>query len=168
VAAIVAESVKLTESLPDFVVDERSAMRAGDGGKHFASWVRLGELLGEWDRCHALCRTMRLAGWIDGPAHVKDRPQAHTFMAYGVPHRLATIPRGTPRERHLAAAVAAGAEPALIDLETATARFERLDRRQRDYRPMQVTQTINSMGNLVAEDRGPETPTEYVPLAKRP
>jgi hypothetical protein len=166
VASIVDESVKLTKTLPPEVVDERSAMRASaDGGKHFAAWLRLGELLAIWESCHELNRTMQRAHWCDGPGHAKDRPGAWTFVAYKVPHRLATIPRGTPRERHLAAAVAAGCEPGLYGWDDAVARFERLDRRQRDYRPMQVIQSFDSMGNLRGEQRSPETAGEWAPMA---
>lgn len=166
VADVVAESVKLTKSLPDHVIDERTAVRASaDGGNHFAAWVRLGELLGVWEQCHELSRVTARAGWIAGPDHPRDRLPARSYLAYGKPTQLATVPRGTPRERHLAAAQAAGAQPGLFDWSSAIQRYERLDRRQRDYRPMQVIQRHDSFGTLVHEERSPETAGEWAPAA---
>jgi hypothetical protein len=35
----------------------------------------------------------------------------------------------------------------------------------KDYKPMSVVQSFNGMGNLVAEERGPEMASEYAPAA---
>ena len=73
----------------------------------------------------------------------------------------------TPAELRLGFAQAAGAGPALIESETAVQRFERVDRRQRNYISGQVVTRRDSLGNAVSEKRSPETSSEFVP-ARRP
>jgi hypothetical protein len=41
-------------------------------------------------------------------------------------------------------------------------RWQRLDRRQRNYGSMQVVQTHDSMGNVVASEASPERPFAFV------
>jgi hypothetical protein len=165
-AGCVSESVRLTKGLPAEVVDERSAIRAGRGSAdHYAAWVRLGDLLEVFQACHELKNVLQRAGLIPGPSHAKDRLAARVYEAYEVPHRLATMPPGTPLQRRLAAAEAAGAGPGLIDWDTAVQRWERVDRRQKDYVSMSVVQAYDSRGGLVAEERSPEMASGYAPAA---
>ena len=46
---------------------------------------------------------------------------------------------------------------------TAVSRWERVDRRQRSYRSMNVTQVFDGLGNVVREERGPETAGVFAP-----
>jgi hypothetical protein len=73
-----------------------------------------------------------------------------------------------PAELRLGVAQAAGAGPALIDWETAVQRFERVDRRQRNYISGQVVTRRDSLGNVVSEERSPETASEFVSAPSRP
>ena len=73
----------------------------------------------------------------------------------------------TPAELRLGVAQAAGAGPALIDWETAVQRFERVDRRQRNYTSGQVVTRRDGLGNVVSEERSPERPAEFVKSPSR-
>src|SRR5262245_13108461 len=84
VTAIVAESVKLTMSLPEGVNSEAAAIRASNGDRrHFQTWSRLSELLVGWEAAHHLNRLLMKARWIPGPDNPYDRLGARTFLAYG-------------------------------------------------------------------------------------
>jgi hypothetical protein len=164
VAAVVDESGKLVASLPDEVVDEASAWRLSrGGGTHLETWTRLRELIDTWTGCHELLAVMWRAGWVPGPAHPRDRDPAWVYTRYERPLRLpGTYWTVTPPERRLIAAVAAGAGPGLYDWQSALERWERIDRRQRNYGSMEVVQLHNSLGNVLAESRSPETAAEFV------
>ncbi len=89
IAAVVDESVRLTKTLPDHVVDERTAARTG--ADCYATWQRLQALINDWEAGHELNRTMQSANWLDGPVHATDRTFVWTFQAYRLSHRLPTI-----------------------------------------------------------------------------
>jgi hypothetical protein len=164
VSAIVAESIKLTMSLPERVNDEGAAIRASNGDRrHFQTWSRLSELIVAWEAAHHLNRLMMKAQWIPGPDHPRDKLGARTYMAYRHPLRLPTIKGPAGLQRHLAAAAAAGAEPGLYSWPDAVARWERLDRMQRNYSPGQVVTRFDGYGNTLSVDRGPESATEFAP-----
>lgn len=112
---------------------------------------------------------MQRAQWLPGPEHARDRDHAWVYQRY---ERPLALPPGywnrTAAELRLGVAQANGAGPGLIDWETAVQRWERLDRRQRDYRPMQTVQRFNSMGNVIAEESSPDRPSEFVNAPSRP
>jgi hypothetical protein len=68
----------------------------------------------------------------------------------------------TAAELRLGVALAAGASPGLYPWDDAVQRFERIDRRQRRYTSMQVLQAHDALGNVIAEERSPETAGEFV------
>ena len=164
VAGVVAESVKQSVALPRGIDSEQKALRARNGDrKALDIWERLRALVDEWVAAHTLVDLMWKASWIPGPEHPHDRPDARLYTRYQAPMSL---PPGywnrTPAELRLGVAQASGAGPALIDWETAVQRFEKLDRRFHDYRSMEVTQRHDAMGNVISEQRRPETAAEFV------
>jgi hypothetical protein len=94
---------------------------------------------------------------------VRDRPGVRPFEAYEKPPPLTVVPR-VARERHLAAAVAAGAGPGLIDWPTAVSRWERVDRRRREWRSFSSRQSMDAWGNITTLESGPEQPQDRVPV----
>jgi hypothetical protein len=165
VAGIVAESVKQSVALPRGVDSEAKALRARDDDrKALDTWERLRELVDEWTGCHELARTMQRATWIAGPEHPRDRDGARLFERYQAP---LSLPPGywnrTPAELRLGVALASGASPGLYPWPDAVARFERHDRRQRNYISTQVLTRHDGLGNIVSEERSPETPSEFMP-----
>jgi hypothetical protein len=166
VAGVVKESTSLVMSLPEGINSEMAALRASNGDqRHFKTWSRLGELLAIWEACHELNRLLQKASFVPGPQHPRDRLGAKTYEAYKHPARLAEIKGPISAQRHLAAAVAVGAEPGLYSWPDATVRWERLDRRQRNYSSMQTFTTIDPFGSVLKVEKSPETPSEFVPSA---
>jgi hypothetical protein len=165
VAGVVAESVKQSVALRRGIDSEAKALRARNGDrKALDIWERLRELVDEWTACHELVRTMQLAQWVPGPSHPKEFEGARLFERYQSP---LSLPPGywnrTSAELRLGVALAAGCSPGLYGWHDAVQRWQRLDRRQRDYRPMQVVHTHDGLGNVIAEERGPEAPSEFAP-----
>jgi hypothetical protein len=170
VAAVVAESVTRSVELPRGVDSEAKALRARNGDrKALDTWERLRSLVDEWTACHELARTMQLAQWIPGPSHARDRDGARVFERYQAP---LSLPPGywtrTPAELRLGVAQAAGAGPALIDWETAVQRWQRIDRRQRNYGSMEVAERRDSMGNVIESEASPQRPFAFVSAPGRP
>jgi hypothetical protein len=165
VAAVVAESVKRSVALPRGVDSEAKALRTRNGDRRALDiWERLRALVDEWTACHELVRVMQRAGWVPGPAHPRDRDGARLFERY---ERPLSLPAGywhrTAAELRLGVAQAAGAGPGLIDWETAVQRFVAFDRRQRNYISAQVVRQHDSLGNVLAEQRSPESASEFLP-----
>jgi hypothetical protein len=165
VQSIVDESVKQSVALPRGVDSEQKALRARNGDrKALDTWERLRALVDDWVAVHTLVDLMWKASWIPGPEHPHDRPEARLYTRYEAPLRLpAGYWQQTPAELRLGVAKASGAGPALIDWGTAAARFERVDRRQRNYISAQVVTRRDGLGNIVSEERSPETAAEYMP-----
>jgi hypothetical protein len=159
IAKIVEESAKLAATVPPGVVDEMSALRA----EQHDTWRRLRQLVDAWDRCFELLAVAQRAGVIDGPSHPRDVEGAQVFQKYWKPLLLPGRYRVGPGETRLARAVASGAQPGMYSWESALERFERWNRTQKSYAPMNVTTVRDSMGNVIAEDRGPESAGEFVP-----
>ena len=99
----------------------------------------------------------------DGPARearvldvLRDRPEWPTAME---------------RLRQLYTRGGAAAQEAAVGYDQKYARqrgamvVDVVASRQRNYQSMQVVQMVNSMGNVVAEERSPETAGEFVPAA---
>jgi hypothetical protein len=167
VQGVVAQSVKQSVALPRGVDSEAKAMRARNGDrKALEVWERLRALVDDWCACHELARLLQRCGWLSGPTHPRDTEGALIFQRY---LRPLSLPPGywqqTPAELRLGRAQAAGAGPGLYDWQDAVQRFEHIDRRQRNYASMQVLRTHNWMGNVLAEERGPETVGEFAPAS---
>jgi hypothetical protein len=165
-ARIVAESVRQSVALPRGIDSEAKALRHRNGTRSaLDTWERLRELVDEWTACHELARTMQLATWVPGPSHPRDTEGARLFERYEKP---LSLPPGywnrTPAELRLGVAQAAGAMPGLYPWPDVVVRFRRWDRRQHDYRPMEILRAHDSMGNIVAEQHGPTTAGKFVPL----
>ncbi len=156
VAVVVAESAKLAVAVPPGVVDETTALRAGNGDtRHFTTWTRLRQLVDTWTACHELLAVLQRAGWVDGPSHPRDRDRAVVFQRYLRPLSLPAGYWKGPGELRLAKAAASNAEPGMYPWADAVERFERIDRRQRNYGSMQVLQAHDGLGNVIAEERSP-------------
>jgi hypothetical protein len=165
VKAVVDESAKLAATVPLGAVDETTALHAGNGDtKHHTTWRKLRALVDDWTRCFELLATTQRATWVDGPTHPRDRDQAVIFQRYLRPLSLPPGYWQGPGELRLAKAAATNAEPGMYPWADAVARWERIDRRQRDYGSMQVVQTHDAMGNVVASEASPERPFAFAPL----
>jgi len=170
VKSIVAESVKLSVALPRGVDTEAKALRATRDGngttKALEVWERLTALIADWVRAFDLVNAMQNCGWVPGPGHAWDRTGALVFQRYQKP---LSLPPGywdkTPPQLRLGVAQASGSGPRLYGWDDAVSRFEKWDRLQHNYQPMAVTQVIGGYGNVIAEDRGPETPAPFKPAA---
>jgi len=166
VAAVVEESAKLAATVPPWVVDETSALHAGNGDtKHRTTWRKLRALVDDWVSSFELLAVMQRAGWVDGPTHPRDRDGAVVFQRYLRPLSLPPGYWKGPGELRLATAAASNAAPAMYPWQDALERWLRIDRRQRNWGAMEVVQTHDSMGNVIAERRSPETPGEFAPAA---
>jgi hypothetical protein len=121
VAGVVAESVKLTASLPPEVNDERQAFTESRGGAHhFAAWMRLEQVADRWILAHRLARVMRTAGWIPGPGHggkSENRPTVYTMFRH--PNRLPNGWNTQPEPLKIGCAAAGGAGPGLYSWDDA-------------------------------------------------
>jgi hypothetical protein len=52
----------------------------------------------------------------------------------------------------------------MYDWQTALARWERVDRRRREWRSFSSMQSMDAMGNITTLETGPEQPQDRVPL----
>jgi hypothetical protein len=161
---VVAESVKRSVALPRGIDSEAKALRHRNGTRSaLDTWEALRGLVDTWTEAHELARVMQRAGWVPGPEHPRDRDGARLFERY---ERPLSLPPGywnrTAAELRLGIAAASGAGPGLYPWADAVARFERIDRRQRNYVAGQVVRRLDGLGNVVAEEHSPETATEFV------
>jgi hypothetical protein len=143
------------------IVDETSALHAG----HYDAWATLRALVDTWTACFELLSVAQRAGWVDGPSHARDRDGAVVFQRYLRPLALPAGYWKGPGELRLAKAAASNAAPGMYPWQDACERWQRIDRRQRNYGRMQVVQTHDAMGNVVAEAKSPERPFEFAPQA---
>jgi hypothetical protein len=159
VAGVVKESAKLAATVPPGVVDEGTAFRA----QQHDTWTRLRQLVDTWTACFELLAVMQRAGWVDGPSHPQDHDRAVIFQRYLRPLSLPAGYWKGPGELRLAKAAASNAEPGMYPWRDALERWERVDRRQRPYIHMQVTQTHDSRGNVLSESKSPPVASEFLP-----
>jgi hypothetical protein len=99
------------------------------------------------------------------PGHPRDHDDALIFQRYLGPLSLPPGYWKGPGELRLAKAAASNAEPGIYPWGDALERWQRVDRRQRNWGSMEVAQRHDSIGNVIAEQRSPETASEYVNVA---